>query len=69
MNDTSIWTQRVKWLQTEARMTYAQIAEVIHLAPSTVGDLASGKTKQPRADAALRLAKLYAKHVKQSKHI
>lgn len=59
MTIDSIWTQRVKELREDG-MTYAQIAAAIHLAPSTVGDLAKGKYRQPRADAAIRLAELHA---------
>lgn len=55
----SIWTQRVKDLSA-AGMTYADIASAIGLAPSTVGDLAAGKYKQPRADAAVKLQELHA---------
>ena len=55
----STWKQKVLDLNATG-MTYAEIGAVIHLAPSTVGDLASGKSKSPRGDAALALAQLYA---------
>jgi hypothetical protein len=55
----SIWTQKVKDLQASG-MTYAEIGTAINLAPSTVGDLAAGKYKSPRGDAAILLAQLHA---------
>lgn len=54
----SIWTQRVKDLNS-AGMTYAEIAVEIHLAPSTVGDLAKGRYKTPRYEAAVALKALH----------
>lgn len=41
-------------------MTYAQIGEAAGIAGSTVGDLASGRSKSPRGDAALKLLQLHA---------
>jgi hypothetical protein len=55
----STWTQKVIDLN-KAGMTYAEIGALIRLAPSTVGDLANGKYKSPRGDAALALARLHA---------
>lgn len=54
----SIWTQRVKDLNG-AGMTYAEIAVEIHLAPSTVGDLANGRYNTPRYEAAVALKDLH----------
>ncbi|MFK2904558.1 helix-turn-helix domain-containing protein [Dyella ginsengisoli] len=54
----SIWTQRVKDLSA-CGMTYAQIASEIHLAPSTVGDLANGRYKTPGYEAAVALKALH----------
>lgn len=56
MND---WTQKVKDL-SEAGMTYAEIGVAIGLAPSTVGDLACGRYRSPRGDAAVALAALHS---------
>lgn len=58
----SIWTNRVKDL-SRAGMTYAEIAAVIHLAPSTVGDLAAGRYKEPRYAAAMALKELHERVV------
>lgn len=55
----STWKQKVLDLNATG-MTYAEIGAVIRLAPSTVGDLASGKSKSPRGDAAIALAQLHA---------
>lgn len=52
------WPQRVRDLQA-AGMTYAQIAVRTGLAPSTIGDLANGRSLAPRGDAAVVLYKLH----------
>ena len=41
-------------------MTYAEIAEAVGTAPSTIGDLASSRSKSPRGDLAIRLHGLHA---------
>lgn len=41
-------------------MTYAEIGEAAGVAGSTVGDLATGRSKSPRGDAALKLHHLHA---------
>ncbi|OOG61424.1 hypothetical protein B0E46_15710 [Rhodanobacter sp. B04] len=53
------WATRINDLQA-AGMTYADIAEFTGLAPSTVGDLATGRSKSPRGDSAVRLHELHA---------
>lgn len=60
----STWTQKVIDLN-KSGMTYAEIGAVICLAPSTVGDLANGKYKSPRGDAAIALARLHAERCPQ----
>jgi transcriptional regulator with XRE-family HTH domain len=52
------WATRISDL-TSRGMTYAEIGERIGLAPSTVGDLASGRSKSPRGEAAIRLNDLH----------
>lgn len=54
----STWTQKVNELNAGG-MTYAEIGVAIGLATSTVGDLAAGRYKSPRGDAAMALAKLH----------
>lgn len=56
------WSSRIKDL-TSRGMTYADIGEVIGLASSTVGDLASGRSKSPRGEAAIRLNDLHRQRV------
>ena len=52
------WATRISDL-TSRGMTYAEIGEQIGLAPSTIGDLASGRSKSPRGEAAIRLNDLH----------
>lgn len=59
MRSMSEWTAKTRDLNATG-MTYAQIGAAIGLAPSTVGDLAAGRYKSPRGDAAMALAKLHA---------
>ena len=58
----STWATRISDL-TSRGMTYADIGDAIGLAPSTVGDLASGRSKSPRGDAAVRLSELHRERV------
>lgn len=55
----SKWTAMVRALNDRG-MTYAQIADRVGLATSTVGDLANGRYQSPRGDAAVALAMLHA---------
>lgn len=57
------WASRISDL-TSLGMTYADIGASIGLAPSTVGDLASGRSKSPRGEAAIRLNDLHNQRVK-----
>jgi transcriptional regulator with XRE-family HTH domain len=59
MDTTPTWAQLISDLQA-AGMTYAQIGEAAGIAGSTVGDLASGRSKSPRGDAAVKLMRLHA---------
>ncbi|APG04932.1 hypothetical protein BJI69_14215 [Luteibacter rhizovicinus DSM 16549] len=58
------WATRISDL-TSRGMTYAEIGERIGLAPSTVGDLASGRSKSPRGEAAIRLNDLHRQRMNQ----
>lgn len=40
-------------------MTYAEIAAAVGAPASTIGDLASGRSKSPRGDLAIRLHGLH----------
>ena len=55
------WQTRIRDLQA-AGLTLSDIAEEIGIATSSVGDIATGRTKEPGGDAAL---KLYALHKKR----
>lgn len=52
------WADLISDLST-AGMTYAEIGAAAGCAGSTIGDLATGRSKSPRADAAIRLMKLH----------
>lgn len=52
------WASRISDL-TSLGMTYADIGAAVGLAPSTVGDLSSGRSKSPRGEAALKLNDLH----------
>lgn len=44
-------------------MTYAEIGELAGIAGSTVGDLATGRSKSPRGNAAVQLHALHVERV------
>lgn len=52
------WSSRIRDLQG-TDLTLAEIAERIGLTPSAVGDLATGRTEEPRGDAAVKLHELH----------
>lgn len=52
------WSDRISQLQSIG-MTYAEIADAVGAPPSTIGDLASGRSKSPRGDLAIRLHGLH----------
>lgn len=52
------WAERISQLQGLG-MTYAEIADAVGAAPSTIGDLASERSKSPRGDLAIRLHGLH----------
>lgn len=56
------WAAIILDLQGEG-MTYAQIGEAIGCAGSTVGDLATGRSRSPRAASAIALLALYSNHL------
>ena len=58
MAGMTTWRTRISDLQASG-LTYAQIATLTGMAPSTIGDLATGRTKAPRGNAALTLDKLH----------
>jgi hypothetical protein len=51
----TIWSERIK----ELGMTYAEIAIAVGAPASTIGDLATGRSKSPRGDLAIRLHGLH----------
>lgn len=53
------WAEIISDLQLSG-MTYAEIGVAAGCAGSTIGDLASGRSKSPRADSAIRLMRLHA---------
>lgn len=57
------WASIISDLQS-AGMTYAEIGSEIGVAGSTVGDLASGRSKSPRGNAAVKLFALHADRAK-----
>ena len=60
------WATRISDL-TSRGLTYADIGERIGLAPSTVGDLATGRSKSPRGEAAIRLNDLHRERMAEAK--
>lgn len=58
MNNRPTWQKRVRDLQA-AGMTYKQIGEQTGISPSAVGDLASGRSKEPSGDGAVLLYHLH----------
>jgi Helix-turn-helix. len=54
----TVWSERIK----ELGMTYAEIADAVGAPASTIGDLASGRSKSPRGDLAIRLHGLHVAH-------
>lgn len=59
------WAQLISDLQATG-MTYAEIGEAAGCAGSTIGDLATGRSKSPRADAAIRLLALHKERVRKA---
>lgn len=54
------WASRIDDLQEgPSGLTLAEIAEQIGVAPSTVGDLKTGRSASPRGEAALKLDALH----------
>lgn len=52
------WASRIADINASG-LTYAQIASLTGIPLSTIGDLATGRSKQPRGNAALTLDKLH----------
>lgn len=52
------WASRIKDLQASG-LTLLQIGTLTGLAPSTVGDLATGRSASPRGEAAVKLHELH----------
>ena len=52
------WASRIRDLQ-DAGLTLAEIALQAGVAPSTIGDLATGRTDSPRGETALKLDQLH----------
>lgn len=53
------WAEIISDLQ-QSGMTYAEIGEAAGTAGSTIGDLASGRSKSPRGNAAIKLHALHS---------
>lgn len=59
MSDAMLtWQSRIRELQA-AGLTLAEIGELTGLSTSSVGDIASGRSTQPRGDAAVALHELH----------
>jgi hypothetical protein len=60
------WATRISDL-TSCGLTYTDIGKRIGLAPSSLGDLATGRSKSPRGEAAIRLYDLHRKRMAEAK--
>lgn len=58
------WKSRISDLQ-DSGLTRAEIAEACGMALSTLGDIASGWTTEPRGDAAVKLHELHKERCKK----
>lgn len=58
------WSDLISELR-HSGMTYASIAEACGCAGSTIGDLAAGRSKCPRADTGIRLVRLHKKAMRR----
>ena len=54
------WESRIQELRERGGMSLTEIAKRADMPLSTVGDLATGRSKSPRGEAALRLDRLHA---------
>lgn len=55
------WQRRIRDLQ-QAGFSHADISDEIGLSRGAVGDLASGRNEEPRAEAGFKLHELHLKH-------
>jgi transcriptional regulator with XRE-family HTH domain len=53
------WASRIRDLQSVGKLKLSDIAEKIGVSTSSIGDIATGRTKSPRGDAALKLFELH----------
>jgi transcriptional regulator with XRE-family HTH domain len=58
VNATDTWASRIRDLQSGG-MTMSEIAAKVGLSTSSIGDIATGRTKSPLGDAALKLHQLH----------
>lgn len=61
------WSKRIRDLQLSG-MTFKEIGDEVGIAISTVGDLATGRTREPRGDAALALRDLHDRRCANQVH-
>lgn len=59
------WASRIQDLR-DLGMTLAEIGAEIGIATSSVSDIATGRTKEPGGDAALKLHELHRSRCKKS---
>ena len=59
------WASRIQDLKDHG-LTLAEIGELVGLATSSVGDLATGRTESPRGEAALKLHDLHRQRCKKA---
>lgn len=59
------WSEIIAEIRASG-LTYAQIAEQVQVAGSTIGDLASKRSKSPRGDTARRLLRLHRRTKKRA---
>lgn len=54
------WASRIQELREQGGLTLTEIAKRADMPLSTVGDLATGRSKSPRYDAAVRLDRIHS---------
>jgi len=65
LGSMSNWSSRISDLRRKG-MTVAEIGDAIGLAQSSVSDIESGRSKEPRGDAAVALHELHKSKVDES---
>ena len=62
--DKTIWQEYIETISSGG-MSYSAIAAAVNSHTSTIGDLASGRSKEPRGMTAILLSELHAKEVRK----